>query len=177
MHGVLAAGGQHRHDKHQNAHAAYPVGKLPPKQVALGHGLDIAENRGAGGGEAGDGLKHGVDIIGYAAAYYKGQRADKGHEYPAQTHDGKAVPCEKPVVPGAKQAQKPAHRGGSGKGYHKIQHIFPIAQPRDEREQQQPRKAQENGAEHAADHSIVHYLSSIIAFMSLSRPAAVIIMA
>ena len=133
VHGMLVAVGQHRHDEHQHAHAAYPVGKLPPEHIAPRHGLNIVQNRRAGSGEAGDGLKNGVKIIGDAPAYHKGQRADKRHQYPAQPHNGKAVTGEKAAVPRPEQAQQSARRGGDGDAYRKIQHIFPVAQPRDKR--------------------------------------------
>ena len=41
--------GQH---KHQNAHAANPVGKAPPEQHTVIHGFYFIQNAGAGGGKA-----------------------------------------------------------------------------------------------------------------------------
>ena len=93
-------------DQHQHAHAAQPVGKGAPEEDAVGQGLDVGENGGAGGGEAGGGLKHavnkGVEITGKIegqAAYYAG-------EQPQQTHRYKALPYVEVPLGGQKRQGK-----------------------------------------------------------------------
>ena len=48
---------QQREQKHQNAHAADPVGKAAPEQNTVGQPLHGGQDAGTGGGKAGDRLK------------------------------------------------------------------------------------------------------------------------
>ena len=54
MHAVAIRHRKNCHHEDQHAHAAHPVGECPPEQDATGLGLDVGEDGGPGGGEAGD---------------------------------------------------------------------------------------------------------------------------
>ena len=87
-----AAGqGQQGEQEHQNAHAADPVGEAAPEQDAPGQVLHSGQDAGTGGGEAGNGLKHGIHRVGNAAREHKGHRAHHTDEQPAERRGGKAL--------------------------------------------------------------------------------------
>ena len=52
---------QEEDGEREKAHAAQEMGLAPPEQQAVWDGLDVLEDGGAGRGEAGDRLEHGVD--------------------------------------------------------------------------------------------------------------------
>ena len=83
---------QQREQEHQNAHAADPVGEAAPEQDAPGQVLHGGQDAGTGGGEAGNGLKHGIHRVGNAAREHKGHRAHHTDEQPAERRGGKALP-------------------------------------------------------------------------------------
>ena len=56
----LAAHIHQRQHEHQNAHAPQPVGEAAPEEHPVVQRLHIGQDAGAGGGKAGNRLKHGV---------------------------------------------------------------------------------------------------------------------
>ena len=64
--------------------AADPVGEAAPEQDAPGQVLHGGQDAGTGGGEAGNGLKHGIHRVGNAAREHKGHRAHHTDEQPAE---------------------------------------------------------------------------------------------
>ena len=92
MHGVLVVRGQDGHHEHQHAHAAHEVGEAAPEQHALGHHLYLWQHAGTGGGEAGDDLEQGADIVGDSPRADEGQRSHQGDDYPAERHGDEPLP-------------------------------------------------------------------------------------
>ena len=90
---VLGAGKRDkRHDEHQHAHSADPVGEAPPHDGGVGQAFYVGQNAGAGGGEAGHGFKQRVDIGGDLSAENKGERTERTEQDPAQRYDNAALP-------------------------------------------------------------------------------------
>jgi len=92
--GADAHGGQKSRGQHQHAHTAQPVGEGAPEEDAAGHGFNIGENGGAGGGKAGDGFKKAVDEGGDAAADEEGQRTHHAGSQPDKTHGAETLAGE-----------------------------------------------------------------------------------
>ena len=86
MHGktlaLIACEGQ---QKHQNTHAAQPVAEAAPVEKTSGERLHIGQNGRAGGGEAGNNFKEGIDVGGDFPGNVKGEATDQTQYNPADT--------------------------------------------------------------------------------------------
>ena len=82
---------QQREQKHQNTHAADPVGEAAPEQNTVGQPLHGGQDAGTGGGKAGDCLKQSIHRVRDAAGEHKGHRANHRDEHPAQRGSRKAL--------------------------------------------------------------------------------------
>ena len=87
-----AQGGEQSGEQHQHAHAAHPVGECPPEQDATGLGLDVGEDGGTGGSEAGHRLKQAVHKGGEGAGEVEGERPHHAGDQPDQAHGKEALP-------------------------------------------------------------------------------------
>ena len=64
MGGADAQYREESHKEHNYSHAAEPLGKRAPQEDALVLNFDRSEHGGPGGGEAGHGLKVGIQVVG-----------------------------------------------------------------------------------------------------------------
>ena len=149
--------GDDRH-QHQHAHAANPVGKAAPEQVAALHGFYIRQNGGAGGGKAADCFKKGIHIRGDVTAEDKGKSADGGEHQPANGHDGKALFGKDVMVfrtdrKGHQRSCQSCHSDGLhiGQGT-----SFAVVEGHQQRQNQQPGLQQHHLTDGVDHHFIVH---------------------
>ena len=86
--------GKDRRGQHQHAHAAQPVGEGAPEQDPPGQRLNIHQDGGACGGEAGAGLKNTVHKGLKIPGEVEGQSPHHPGDQPDQPHGDKALPEE-----------------------------------------------------------------------------------
>ena len=92
QHAADAEHGQHRHRQHDDAHAAQPLQELAIEQHGVRQGVEVAQHRGAGGGEAGKGLEHRVGERNAQPRHgIERQGAEEAEHRPEQHHDHEAV--------------------------------------------------------------------------------------
>ena len=120
--GAGSQGGEQGNGENQYAHAAQPVGKGAPEQQSVGQTFNGGEDGGAGGGEAGQRFKQGVDVGGKGPRFgiqqpedAEGQGAEYADQNPDEPGGEKALPG-KEVGLGPQQGQKPAHGRGDHSG-------------------------------------------------------------
>ena len=149
---------QDRHHEHQNAHAADPVRKAAPEQHAVAQRLDVRQDGRAGRREAGDHLKHRVEIRRDLARQRERHRADQRQHNPAQRHGHKAVArVDRLVFRPRDEHHQPAGCCCAENGVEEIE-TCPLAveQRRHQREQHQPALDEEQRAEQPDDHAFIH---------------------
>ena len=92
QHAADAEHGQHRHRQYDDAHAAQPLQELAIEQHGVRHGVEVAQHRCAGGGEAGKGLEHRVGERDAQPRHgVERQGAEEAEHGPEQHHDQEAV--------------------------------------------------------------------------------------
>ena len=147
----LAAHVHQRQHEHQNTHAAQPVGKATPEKYSIVQRLHIREDAGAGGGKAGNRLKHGVQVAGNLPGQRKGHRADEGDDNPRQSRKNESFPgVHIPpnwLEPGQHEAQDSRRRHGDEKA---DAGAFPVNQGNPQRKGQKRRFNQQDQAEQVA---------------------------
>jgi hypothetical protein len=82
LHAADAEHRQYGHGDHDDADAAQPLQQLAVEQDRFGQIVEARQHRGAGGGEAGDGLEDrvgGIDVQGLGQG--KGQGAEQAREH------------------------------------------------------------------------------------------------
>lgn len=155
--GAAPVGGHQHQDEHQHPHAPDPVGKAPPEQGGVGHGLHIAEDGGPGGGKAGDDFKHRIHIGRDLSGEHKGNGAVQAQEHPGQAHGHEPFPLIDGLVPDFPPAGHiPDGQGQEGQG--KIDHplVFSVNEGNQAGQQQQGSFGTEDPGQHPPDHRIIH---------------------
>ena len=162
VHGKALAPFSAGHDgqqKHQHTHAAYPVAEAAPIEDAFRQVLHSRQNGSAGGGEAGDDLKQGIDESGDLPGDDKGQAAGQAEDDPAQGDADHAVggvevafgpPAQHPQ--GGGDGQQDDDGGGKTPDGGVLPQVHADGQGRDH---ENPFQRQDLGDE-AAHHFIVH---------------------
>ena len=119
----------------------------------MAHGLHVGENAGTGGGEAGDGLEHGVHEPGDLPGEHEGQRAEDTHQDPAQGRGHAAVLQIKVSVFWGLAAHQPAD-DHAGRRHGKIGPAlaFPVDQTHQEAGQHQKTLDPQHIAQDIDDH-------------------------
>ena len=107
---------------------------MPPSQwmserqnsTGVGQALDVRQNRGAGGGEAGDGLEKGVRVARNGAANHERQGAERRAHQPAQHHHQKPVAGQQAGIAMAAERQEaaPSNQQGDHHRRHESAHRF-----------------------------------------------------
>ena len=118
---------QQREQKHQNTHAANPVGEAAPEQNAVGQPLHGGQDAGTGGGKAGDRLKQGIHGVRDAAGEHKGHRAHHRDEHPAQRGSRKAFAHIEHLTAGFDGVQGVADASADGSCEQKHAQHHPLA--------------------------------------------------
>ena len=125
MGGSAGEPGQERQGEHQDAHAADPVGCGPPEHQPPGIALEAGEHGGAGGCEAGDGLKQRIHKAAISAGEEEGERTANAQHQPAGRHDEKAF-LQPEMGPFFRPEQKPDCGADCKQAQHAEQKDFPI---------------------------------------------------
>ena len=118
---------QQREQKHQNTHAADPVGEAAPEQNTVGQPLHGGQDTGTGGGKAGDCLKQSIHRVRDAAGEHKGHRAHHRDEHPAQRGSRKAFAHIEHLTAGFDGVQGVADAGADGSCEQKHTQHHPLA--------------------------------------------------
>ena len=145
-----AAGqGQQGQQKHQNAHAADPVGEAAPKQNALGQIRHSGQDGRAGGGKAGNGLKQRIHRVRDAAGQHKGHSTHHTDEQPAQRRGHKAFPHVEDLALGLDAVEHRPRQRAEGRREQEHAHHEPlaVAQAGDGGQQQQSALRQQDVAQ------------------------------
>jgi hypothetical protein len=74
--------GQDGYGQYDDAHAAHPVEQVAPEVERGGEAVEVGENGGAGGGEAGDSFEEGVGVADAGQIPIKRQGGDHGKTHP-----------------------------------------------------------------------------------------------
>ena len=125
----------------------------------MAHGLHIRQDGGAGGGEAGDGLEHGVDIPGDLPGQDKGDRAEGRQDDPAKSGADAALFQVDHGIFGLFQG----HQGTHDQAHRAHQQVrpallFPVDQAHEEAGQHQKSLDPKDLAQNVNDHCSVHGL-------------------
>ena len=75
-------GREHGNGEEHDSQSAYPLHERAPEQNAVGQSLDIIDDGGTGGGEAGHGLEVSIGKVGDAAMDKEGEHAEEREDDP-----------------------------------------------------------------------------------------------
>ncbi|MEZ5299830.1 MAG: hypothetical protein R3F11_04060 [Verrucomicrobiales bacterium] len=150
-------------EQDEDPHPAQPLGERPPEQDRRVVGVEVADDRSAGGGEPGHRFEKRLRRVHRRIAQHVGQGSEEGADDPAQPDDGDGLAPQDVVrLPFPKQSQRDPHaERHARRDAQRDRRIAPrIAPMREQRDQQAAAhhcaEQDEQKAEDAGDEPVIH---------------------
>ena len=145
--------GQDGYGQNDDAHAAYPIEQVAPEIERGGKAVEVGENGGAGGGEAGDGFEEGVGVADAGQIPIKWHGSNHGKPHPQQKNEGETVAgAQLTLMAAGDEPDDAGHADGGGGGIGKHPEGGVLVEIRHERgRQEQQRKHEAEAGEDVDD--------------------------